>query len=194
MNELPIKIKACELTRNSATFQPALPWNEWMEAGHQLCKVAGATLWWLGDWINYGEKAYGEKYKLALETMDYDYQTLRNAAWVSNKIVPSTRQLGLSWSHHSEVAQFNGDNQMQWLQKAAVNQWSVSQLRQAIRKHNAVFASDDDEPNPGLFKWLNAAFEVDRHLKSEDPSKWPKERREKVKEVLEPIATFYAKL
>ena len=33
---------------------------------------------WIGDWLNYGERKWGEKYKEALEKTGYDYQTLRN--------------------------------------------------------------------------------------------------------------------
>lgn len=195
-NNLPVKIAQCELTTNSATFNPAMPWADWLEAGQQLCKVAGATLWWIGDWINYGEKAYGEKYAQALGLLDYDAQTLRNAAYVSSNV--TLRLQGLTWSHHREVAPMNQDKQAQWLNKAATNQWTVSELRQHIRREQAEFKDDDNEPKLGLFKWVDTAFELDRYLKAEaqkqDPTKWSAERKERVKEVLAPIVSFYSKL
>lgn len=203
--KLPVQIKSCELTQNSATFKPGMEWSEWLEAGQQLSRVTGATLWWVGDWLVYGQERFVERnedgtfkdsarYKAALEQTGLEIQTLRNAAYVSSSIRIPSRVYGLSWTHHREVATMNEEEQMRWLNMAVVNQWSVSVLRQNIRQHNAVFKNDDQEPKLGLFKWLDAVFEVDKHLKSEDPSKWTEDRRRDIKKHLEPIATFYAKL
>jgi len=67
------------------------PIEDWMEAGEKL-KLMGKTVqWWLGDWLNYGDAAYGEKYSQALEDTDYKYQTLANLAWVASRIGISRR-------------------------------------------------------------------------------------------------------
>lgn len=64
-----------------------------------------SVLWWWGDWLNYGEAAYAQKYTKALDTMDYSYGTLRNAKFVSGRLELSRRRDNLSWSHHLEVPQ-----------------------------------------------------------------------------------------
>ena len=38
------------------------PYEEWERCGAVLHQIDGAVQWWLGDWLNYGEHAYGEKY------------------------------------------------------------------------------------------------------------------------------------
>jgi hypothetical protein len=37
--------------------------------------------WWLGDWLNFGERKYGETYSQAIDTTGHSYQALANAKW-----------------------------------------------------------------------------------------------------------------
>ena len=41
------------------------PYAEWEQCGAVLRQIDGAVQWWLGDWLNYGEHAYGEQYSQA---------------------------------------------------------------------------------------------------------------------------------
>ena len=50
----------------------AIPQNmthgQWADAGRQLAVVHGCILWWIGDWLAFGERAkYGEVYDEAME-------------------------------------------------------------------------------------------------------------------------------
>jgi len=56
------------------------------------------------EWLNYGEKHYGETYAQAIEVSDKEYQTLADAARVAGNIEFTRRRVNLSWSHHQEVA------------------------------------------------------------------------------------------
>jgi DNA modification methylase len=110
---------------------------EWLQAGKALKKAQGAVQWWIGDWLNYGERAYGEKYTQALEEMDYVYGSLANLKYVANRIEISSRDENLSWKHHNAVAPLPLDEQCQWLQRALQGNdgkpWSVATLRAAIK-------------------------------------------------------------
>jgi len=48
-------------------------------------------MWWVGDWLNYGEARYGEMYSQAIEITGYASQTLADAKWVASRIEPSRR-------------------------------------------------------------------------------------------------------
>src|SRR5215471_4465886 len=63
-----------------------------------------SVMWWLGDCLRYGERAYGEKYAQALDATDYAYQTIAAAKWVAGRFEISRRRENLTWSHHREVA------------------------------------------------------------------------------------------
>jgi phage N-6-adenine-methyltransferase len=110
--------------------QPTL--DEWTNFGKILNRIEGSIHWWIGDWLNYGERMYGEKYTQALDEMDYAYQTLRDDAWVAGKIELSRRRDNLSWSHHKEVASLEASDQDRLLDEAELQGWSRNELRKAI--------------------------------------------------------------
>ena len=57
-------------------------------------------MWWLGDWLNFGESRYGETYSQALDATGYEYATLRQAKWAASRYEMSMRIDNLSWTHH----------------------------------------------------------------------------------------------
>jgi hypothetical protein len=111
--------------------------SEWESAGRALKKASGAVQWWIGDWLNYGERAYGEMYAQALDATEYDYQTLRVQKYVANRVQLLTRSNNLSWKHHRIVAPLEPEQQIEWLQRAEQGDgngkpWSVATLQAAI--------------------------------------------------------------
>jgi len=83
---------------------PGMTFEEWSEVGHKLARINRAWRWWAGDWLHYGEQAFGEMAAQAMNDLGVDYQTLANCAWVAGKIPPSRRRENLSWSHHEAIA------------------------------------------------------------------------------------------
>jgi hypothetical protein len=77
-----------------------------------LGEIGRACQWWIGDWLNYGERAYGEKYAQGMAATGYELQTLTNMAWVAARVEISRRREILSWSHHAEVAALESDEQV----------------------------------------------------------------------------------
>ena len=79
-------------------------YDEWAEMGPHVGRRERASKWWLGDWINYGEASYGEKYAQALAHTGLSYDTLRGAAWVASKFETVRRRTVLEWWPHHETA------------------------------------------------------------------------------------------
>ena len=48
---------------------------QWREAGQVFFQAGGSLHWWIGDWLNYGERCYGNTYTKAMEMSGFDYQT-----------------------------------------------------------------------------------------------------------------------
>jgi len=140
MNEL-VKLHKCKLTETSLVIQNDIDFDEWMTIGNFLKQINKYVLWWLGDWLNFGENVYGEKYSQALDETDHSYGGLRNSAWVSGRIEMSRRRDNLSWSHHYEVAALPENKQDKYLQKAEENNWSRNRLRLEIS--GKIHISDD---------------------------------------------------
>ena len=80
-----------------------LEYSEWQEIGSVIQRAAKAVMWWIGDWLAYGEKQYGETFAKAAELTSYQIQTLKDAKWVAQRVEKSRRRDFLSWSHHKEV-------------------------------------------------------------------------------------------
>lgn len=106
---------------------------EWEHVGATLKTIRDSALrWWWGDWLNYGEARYGEKYAQAVDESDYSYQTLRKASYVCGRIELFRRRNNLSFGHHQEVAALLPDEQDMWLADAEANSWGVHTLREMI--------------------------------------------------------------
>ncbi|HEX5608544.1 MAG TPA: hypothetical protein VFX45_00470 [Solirubrobacterales bacterium] len=105
----------------------------WVRAGQRLGAMTRCSQWWLGDWIRYGTARWGEKYKEASRITGYDVQSLRNIAYVAGSIDVSRRRDDLTWSHHAEVSSLEPGEQSRWLDLAAAEKMSVSDLRIELR-------------------------------------------------------------
>jgi len=106
---------------------------EWLSAGRRLGAIGRCSQWWIGDWIRYGTARWGEKYVEAARVTGYDVASLRNMAWVAAQFDLSLRSDKLSWSHHVLLAPLSGDEQRYWIEKAADERLSVSDLRLELR-------------------------------------------------------------
>lgn len=104
----------------------------WLAVGRRLSRIGQASPWCLGDWLLYGLRSYGQRYKAAREATRLDYQTLRNYAWVARRFEPSRRRDNLSFQHHAEVAALPEPGQDLWLQRAERLGWSRNELRRHL--------------------------------------------------------------
>ena len=104
----------------------------WKGVGKWLLAVSNASTWCLGDWLLYGEHAFGDRYRQALAETNLDYQTLRNYAWVARRFPASRRHDRVSFPHHAEVAALSESEQELWLQRAERSGWSRNELRRQL--------------------------------------------------------------
>ena len=106
---------------------------EWRGYGATIGVVCKSTNWWVGDWLRFGQRRYGDRYPEASELTGYDEKTLRNFAYVAGRFEMSRRRDNLSWSHHAELAALEPDDQDYWLERAVERHLSVRRLRAALR-------------------------------------------------------------
>lgn len=133
---------------------------DWIEAGIKLKLMNKTVQWWLGDWLNYGERIYGEMYSQALEATDYEYDTLRKFLWVAREIEIGRRHPNLSWSHHRQVVPLESEKQDYWLKTAEAAGWTRYQFRIALREAGEIeskktASETEDERITFLKDWLN---------------------------------------
>ena len=148
-------VDGATLTRTGLTITGDMPYERWEFLGQKLREFEGSVMWWIGDWLNYGEAAYGEKYSQALETTDYAYRTLAQAAWVAKAVQFSSRLENLSWSHHQEVASLEPDEQDAILGKATEHGMSRKELREFVRIYKRKQTQPAELP-AGVFSCIEA--------------------------------------
>jgi hypothetical protein len=127
------ELDGLHLQQNGLSLPDQMPFDSWRELGSRVCRVVSCSAWWLGDWLVYGEKTYGDRYKQAITDTSLGYQTLRNYAWVARRFPLSCRRDTLSFGHHAEVAALADDERDVWLARAERSSWSCNQLRRRLR-------------------------------------------------------------
>ena len=118
-------------------------YDEWSAATVWAQAVDHYSAFWVGDLLNYGEAAYGEKYAQAIEATGYKVGTLMNIASVAQKIPPEQRHPDLSFAHHQEVAPLPVVEQQAWLDKAELEGWSSKDLRHQLHVSKAQDAGQE---------------------------------------------------
>mgnify|MGYP001561316687 CR=1 FL=1 len=120
-------------TATALVLPLGMAFEEWAGLGRSLQQMGRSVRWWVGDWLAYGEKHYGQTYTQAVEATGRKNQDLMNMNWVSSQVEISRRRDTLSWSHHAEVAALPPAEQDAFLAQAEAEGLTVAGLRQAIR-------------------------------------------------------------
>lgn len=119
---------------------------EWQAAFQFSKRAESGVMWWIGDLLNYGEKAYGETYSQAMDATDLSYDTVAQAKWVCGAVESCCRQQDLSFKHHVAVAPFEPKEQKKWLAKATKEGLSSADLRSQIKEHKRQLALESAGP------------------------------------------------
>lgn len=123
-----------------------LSYENWRGIGESLQGVERSLMWWIGDWLRYGERRYGQKYADAIQATEKSYQTLAHAKSVAEKFEFFRRRKNLSWSHHAEVAALAPNDADELLNAAEANAWSQKELRRRVSQQKAARTIDCAEP------------------------------------------------
>jgi hypothetical protein len=109
-------------------------WDEWTADGERIQSAARSSMWWLGDWLCYGDVRWGDRAEQAVDNVGLDFDTIRAARWVAMSIEFDRRRATLSWSHHQD----------RWLDLAETHGWSRDALRARIRQERIVQTASPD--------------------------------------------------
>jgi len=101
---------------------------DWTAIGQRLQRISRSIHFWIGDWIKFGERKWGERYAQAMEETPFAQQTLMNDVWVCSKFHSSRRREELTFNHHAVVAALPPAEQDEWLDTAEREGWSSRQL------------------------------------------------------------------
>ena len=111
-----------------------LPLEGWLSVGETFQRMEASTRWWLGDWWNHGERAYGDMSSQAAKDSVLDltgsvYDAVRKAGYVAERFPIERRRSNLSWSHHDVVAALPPEDADALLDQAEAGAWSMRVLK-----------------------------------------------------------------
>lgn len=108
---------------------------DWDRVGHILRYFHTGMQFWLGDWMNYGEQSYGEKYSQALKDTDYELKTLQTYAWVANKVKPAQRVEAIPFGYYvNGLAALDEGDQKRWVDRILAGEDGDIMSRQEFQK------------------------------------------------------------
>jgi hypothetical protein len=111
---------------------------DWDRVGVFLRYVHTGSQFWLGDWLNFGEAAYGEKYAQAVEHTGYELSTLQTYAWVARQVQNSNRLQDVPFGHYlNGIAALDMADQRAWIQRVVNENLSQAKLRQLLAEERA---------------------------------------------------------
>ena len=126
---------ASRFQHDSYAPAPSHSFAQWMEDGASLRHLQDATPWMIGDWINHGERAYGERYSQALSELGYSYYHVARLSLCCRAFPPSCRKMEirdgfrLTMGHHMAVMHLKEEERDAWLERALDERWPIRQLK-----------------------------------------------------------------
>jgi hypothetical protein len=201
MNTLAIHDPKFSISPTGIKFNEELNFEEWDQLGQKLAPLGKSIGFIIGDWINYGEAHYGEKYEQALERTGMAYNTLANFAYVARKIESSLRNENLDFTQHYVVAKLKTDDEKQhWLNMAEKHNLSIRRLRKSINFGRLATEKEvqGDPADRGYVTYLALLNRIRRWWARETQKapveEWDEDRREGLKKDFKLILDIYEAL
>jgi hypothetical protein len=110
-----------------------LPYEQYEALGTMLGLVKRRTSWYLGDWLNYGEGAYGERFAQAAAATGLSEPTLLHYQFVCRNVAAPRRRPLVAFGCHALVARLEPREQNTWLKKCERHQWCEKDLREHMK-------------------------------------------------------------
>lgn len=137
-----------EITQTAMIFTGKLEFDEWLQIGQQLKAMSQGLMFWIGDWLNYGEERYGEAYAQAMDVTGYSYRTVKQAKYIANKFPPDERSDDLTFTHYTAVAGEEPERAKELLQQAATESLTVEELKIVRRGTDMSSPTEEKVPCP----------------------------------------------
>lgn len=127
-----------------------MPLEDWRRIGERLRDTQQSLMWWVGDWLRFGERRHGVTYADAAELTGYKEQSLRTAVWLSGQFDVSMRINKLTWNHHRHAASLPPTKRADALQRAADEGLSTRAFKALVsdmKQADAPAPKTDVQPN-----------------------------------------------
>jgi len=161
-----IQAMNAELNENALIINKNITFDEWEAIGQQLGAMGKGLMFWIGDWLTYGEQAFADKYSQAMDITGYSYRTVRQAKYIATKFTPEMRKSNLTFTHYTAVAGEEQEVAVRLLNDASNQNMTVDELKEHRKgQHHPV--DQNQLASPGSTKHTvtcphcNETFEIE---------------------------------
>lgn len=133
LGTLALLEQAGQITETALTLPEETTLEQWEAIGRYLGEIHSRARFYIGDWLNFGEGLYEDRYAQAMEATGLGYDTVRNYASICHRVARSRRRKELRFGHHEAVAKLSPAQQRRWLAAAVGGGWTRDRLREEIR-------------------------------------------------------------
>lgn len=168
-------------------FDTKPSFEEWLSVGDYLMQVGRSNSFQVGDWLNFGQATWGDKYTEGMARTGRPYKTLANYAYIASNVSQSIREPGLDHEHHAAVAMLAPSEQKRWLKMAVSHNLSVARLRKSIKLGRVATAAEakGNSADRRHVTYLAMIDELSRWWRKENKilpaAKWDMNRRRDLK-------------
>ena len=201
LDTLAIADPKFSITLTGIAFHEDLTFDEWDALGKKLAPVGKSIGFIIGDWINYGEKRYGEKYTDAIKRSGLTMETLKLYSHVARRIEMLNRSNVLDFTHHIVAARLKDpDQQQHWLKIAEEEKMSVRRLKKSLNAGRIVTPEEmkEDPADRGYVTYLALLNRIRRWWARETGKapveEWDEDRRQGLKKDFKLILDIYEAL
>lgn len=158
-DEHPIEIGGFSLqSRAAVPLEGKITITDWQTALQFASGAEAAAPYWVGDLLAYAEdrKDWQDKIEQAKSATKLAQHTLENYTTIARKVRGRARDLAPSPTHARTVAKLPAAEQEHWLEEAATEGYTVSELNKAIRAAERTSVIEGQAALEGMFRVIYA--------------------------------------
>lgn len=137
----PVAVAAFTVTLTGLQVTGTPTYEQWEQKGNEIWSDKQAAQWRTGDWLVWGEQAFGEDAAQAIDENRYTFHSLQNIVTVCKAFPQDERRPNVSFSNHSECASLQGEDRKLAMDNLESGIWNRTQVREYKRELKGAPAS-----------------------------------------------------
>lgn len=190
---IELELAGVTLTRHSLEIADQEAFHR---AGNALAAMDSCAQWWWGDYLLFAEK-YDLGTVLEQQRPDLHHSTINSYVHAARFFAVKDRHPKLSFSHHAAVMYNLGQDASiteakKWLERAAAKEWTVGEVREAIRSEKRK-KEGDPGPMRGVIR-ITDFVKISRFCSTVSVSDLPPTEIDEIRQSSGPLFNFLCEI
>lgn len=120
------------ITSRGLEIPEGLAPDEWQDVGYVIKGLDSSIAWAIGDWAIAAMETWGLTAAQIAKMFEYETSTIETYVSVCRSVQGMIRNHASTFGHARLVARLSLDERIDWLERAAIGNWTARQLQAAI--------------------------------------------------------------